>query len=282
MLRGAVAAGVTPLRDGGAAVDEDAVVPYVDFLVDAGIDGVLALGTTGEGILLRIEERMRVAELYVGAARGRLRVAVHAGAQTTADTIALAEHARAVGADAVAVIGPPYFAYDDRALFEHFVAAAAASDPTPFYVYEFQARAGYALSPELVRRVARRAPNFAGMKVSDREWDLVEQYLAVDVDVLVGAEELVARGLATGAVGAISGAAAAFPAALVAVVREPTAERGAKLAQLPERFERGPFHASAKLALQAQGVPMLEDVRAPLRRLLKAERDELATWLASS
>ena len=121
MLRGALAAAVTPLRDG--AFDRDAVSPYVDFLAGHGLDGILALGTTGEGLLFSAPERRRVAELYVDAARGKLQVAVNAGAQTTADTIALADHAAAVGADAVAVISPPYFPLDDESVFRHLSAA---------------------------------------------------------------------------------------------------------------------------------------------------------------
>ncbi len=85
MLRGAIAAAVTPLRDAGEALDEDAFGPYTDFLAGAGLDGVLALGTTGEGFLLPVEQRMRAAQLFVESARGRLgrrrplRGAVHLG-----------------------------------------------------------------------------------------------------------------------------------------------------------------------------------------------------------
>ena len=56
-----LAASVTPLRDGGAALDEDAIAPMVDFLAAGGVDGLFALGTTGEGVLLSLEERMRAA-----------------------------------------------------------------------------------------------------------------------------------------------------------------------------------------------------------------------------
>ena len=108
MLRGALAAAVTPLRDGGAVVDDDAFGPYVEFLAAASLDGILALGTTGEGILLAVEERKRVTELFLAASGGRLLVAAHCGAQTTGDTVSLAEHAASAGVDAVAVIGPPY------------------------------------------------------------------------------------------------------------------------------------------------------------------------------
>ena len=66
MLRGALAAALTPLRDG--AFDADAVAPYVDFLAGHGLDGVLALGTTGEGVLFSPAERREVAAAFVGAA----------------------------------------------------------------------------------------------------------------------------------------------------------------------------------------------------------------------
>ena len=90
MVRGALAAAVTPLRDDGAALDEDAFGPYLDFLAAGGLDGILPLGTTGEGILLSAAERRRAAEIFL---EGPLPVIVHAGAQTTAETVALSEHA---------------------------------------------------------------------------------------------------------------------------------------------------------------------------------------------
>ena len=95
-------------------------------------------------MLFDLEERKRVAELFLAAAE-TLQVAVHCGAQTTADTVPLAEHAAEAGADAVAVIAPPYFALDAEELLKHFAAAAQACDPLPFYVYEFAARSGYAV-----------------------------------------------------------------------------------------------------------------------------------------
>src|SRR5919201_658639 len=205
MLRGALAAAVTPLRDDGAALDEDAFRLYLDFLHAAGLDGILALGTTGEGILLSAAERRRAAELFL---EGPLPVIVHAGAQTTAETVALAEHAAAWGAAGVAVIGPPYYAYDDAALLAHFAAAARASEPLPFYVYELKARSGYAVPVNVVERLREEVTNLAGLKVSDKPLEAVEPYLLEGLDVFIGAEELLP---VPGAAGAGLGAAPGFP-----------------------------------------------------------------------
>jgi dihydrodipicolinate synthase/N-acetylneuraminate lyase len=264
MLKGALAAAITPLRDGGAALDEGAFGPYVDFLVDRGLDGILALGTTGEGILLTTEERKRAAELFVAAAAGRFQVAVHCGAQTTADTVELARHAVAAGADAVAVIGPPYYALDEETLYRHFAAAADAADPLPFYLYEFRARTGYSIPLSVIERLGDRV---AGLKVSNQPWEAVEPYLIEGLDVFIGAETLVPRGLQFGAAGSVSGLAAAFP------------EGGAEKRAVLERY---PFHSALKVVLGWRGLPVRPDVRAPLRMLTAEEREELERWLESS
>jgi dihydrodipicolinate synthase/N-acetylneuraminate lyase len=275
MLRGALAAAVTPLSDQGAALDEDAFPPYLEFLAAAGLDGVLALGTTGEGILLSAAERRRAAELFVV---GSLPVIVHCGAQTTAETAALAEHAAGAGAAGVAVIGPPYYALDGPALLAHFAAAAHACAPLPFYVYEFAARSGYAVPVEVLERLREEAPNLAGLKVSDRPFERVEPYLLDGLDVFVGAEELVPAGLERGAAGAVSGLAAVYPERVAALLRDGAGD----VAALRRALDRYPFQAAAKFVLGRRGVPVREDVRPPLRRLTNEERRELDAWLQSS
>jgi dihydrodipicolinate synthase/N-acetylneuraminate lyase len=273
MLRGALAAAVTPLRDGRP--DADAVGPYADFLLSHGVDGLLALGTTGEGVMFAARDRMEVAAAFVEAAGGRLQVAVHCGAQTTHDTVALAEHAAGLGADAVAVIAPPYFALDEEELLAHFEAAARACAPLPFYLYEFEARSGYAIPLPVIERLRERAPNLAGMKVSDSPWERLEPYLSQGLDVFVGAEALLVRGLAAGAVGAVSGLAASFPDAVVPLVRETTPENAEKATSLRAALQKLPFHAATKTALGLRGVPVAPEVAAPLRGLTDEERREV-------
>ena len=277
-LRGALAASVTPLRAAGGELDEGVFPPLVDFFVAAGLDGILALGTAGEGILLSERERRLAADLFLQAADGRLQVAVQCGAQTTAETVALAAHAAEVGADAVVVIGPPYFPLDEKALYSHFFAAASACAPLPFYVYEFAATTGYAVAPAVLERLRGAAPNLTGLKVSDTPWASFERYLLPGLDVFAGPEALIHRAREAGAVGAVSALASAFPAEVAAVVREPSDEGAARLGELRAFVERFPRQAALKRLLGRQGVPVREDVRAPLRGLTAEERDELDRW----
>jgi dihydrodipicolinate synthase/N-acetylneuraminate lyase len=271
-LHGAIAAAVTPLLDRGRAPDTDSVAPLVAFLANGGVDGLLACGTTGEGVLLTVDERRRVAETFVAAAPASFQIAVHAGAQTTSDTVALSAHARDVGAAAVAVIAPPYFPLGSRELFDHFVAAATACDPLPFYVYEFAARSGYAIPVDVVRQLRKERGNVVGMKVSDTPFDAVEPYLEDDWDVFVGSEPLVRAGMERGAVGAVSGLATAWPSVVAALVHEHSPEAHLRVTELRERLDGIPFHAALKQVLLDEGVLPRADVRAPLRGLTLEER----------
>lgn len=276
----ALAAAVTPLTDDGEAVDLDAVEPLVAFYETSGLDGLLVLGTTGEGVLLSPDERRAVAREFLRRAGGRLPVIVHCGAQSTQDTVRLAEDAAAQGAAGVAVIAPPYFALDEAAMERHFLAAARAALPVPFYVYEFAARSGYAVPRAVLERLRDQAPNMAGLKVSDAPFERVEPYLLPGLDVFIGAEELIHRGLQRGAAGAVSGLAAALPELTLRAVRSAAARDAAEAGRVRAQVQRFPFQAALKRILRRRGVALQPAVRAPLRDLDPGETAELEGVLA--
>jgi dihydrodipicolinate synthase/N-acetylneuraminate lyase len=270
-------AAAPPLAPGGEALDEAAIWPMVQFLEERGADGVFACGTTGEGILLSTDERRRAAVVFRAAVRGRL--IMHCGAQTTAETAALAAHAAEVAADAVAVIPPPYFPLDADALTAHFLAAAAACDPVPVYIYAFAARSGYPVPLEVVARVRDAAKNLAGLKVSESPFPNVEPYLDLGLPVYVGSEPLIPAAMARGALGAVSGLAAAFPEVVRAALDNPDTAAEARLRTLRSAMETHPFIASVKHVLRRRGVPINPDLRAPMRALTEPEGAALESVL---
>lgn len=278
-----IVAAVTPLSPDGSAIDSDAISPYAAFLVSHGADGVFACGTTGEGVLLTLDERQRTAQAFRDALAGIL--IVHAGAQTTADTVALASHAAGIGADAVAVIPPPYYPLDDDALTAHFVAAAHACAPLPFYCYAFTARSGYALPTAVIERIADATDNLAGLKVSESPFERVAPYLDLGLPVLIGNEPLIAAGLERGAIGAVSGMSAAFPDVVRAALDAGDEDAMRPLRSLRQAMEAsGQFVAAVKTILRQRGVGVSTGMRAPLRGLSPTEsatlEHDLAEYLA--
>ena len=108
--------------------------------------------------------------------------------------------------------------------------------------------------------------------MSDAPFEKVEPYLLEGLEIFIGAEALIGRGLAAGAAGAVSGLASAFPEVVVEAVR--TGDSTAA-GELRARVERYPRHAALKAVVGSRGVPLREDVRGPLRGLEPQERERL-------
>src|SRR4051794_23009262 len=205
------AAAVTPLKNGGADVDHAAVGDYVEFLAEAGLDGVMVTGTAGEGALLTGAERRTLTETFIAASPRGFRTLVQCGGQTTALSTELARHAAQAGAAGVLVICPPYFPLDPTAQLAFLSAVARACAPVPFGVYEFERASGYAISHDVIRSLRHEHANFELIKISDTPWERFAPYLQHDLRALCGPESLIGPALGTGAVGVISALAAAFP-----------------------------------------------------------------------
>ena len=117
-----------------------------------------------------------------------------------------------------------------------------------------------------VRRITMNRPN----ALNALDHDLIE-----GLDVFVGPEALIARGLAAGAAGVVSGLAAAFPEVVARLVADPSEESAAEVGRLRAAVQSFPFHAALKTVLRLRGVPVREDVRGPLRPLEAEERREI-------
>jgi len=159
-FKGSIPALVTPLRDG--KVDEAAFRRLVSWQIEQGSHGLVPCGTTGESPTLSHEEHMRVVEICVEEANGRVPVIAGAGSNATEEAIALTRHARKVGADAVLSVTGYYNKPSQEGLYRHFAAIADAVD-IPIVVYNIPARAIVEISVETMGRLAKIA-NIIGVK----------------------------------------------------------------------------------------------------------------------
>lgn len=276
--------------DSAGNVDRDGLARLVEHTLRGGVDGVVALGTTGEFADLTPAERLTVVETTVAAVRGRVPVVVGIGALGTVEACNYAVVAEQAGADAVLSLPPLFWKLDDAELFEHFAAVARATD-LPVLLYDIPVFAGASLSPALVRRVAEELPSVVGIKLTVTDFRSVSAVLAAvkpvrpDFSVTVGFEDLGLAALLAGADGFISGLAnVAAPTirALVDAVRvgdlAGAAVAHAEVLRLfPVYFQSNPPILALKMLAGAFGIDIEPTVRS--RHSAEAVR-RVESWVA--
>lgn len=160
LIRGAITALITPFRNG--EVDEDAFIRLLERQIDAGIHGVVPVGTTGESATLSHDEHRRVVELCVERVAGRVKVIAGAGSNSTREAIGLVAHAKEVGADAALSVTPYYNRPSQEGLYQHYKAINDAVQ-MPVLVYNVPGRTSVDISNATLARLCE-LPNIIGIK----------------------------------------------------------------------------------------------------------------------
>ena len=160
MLQGSICALVTPFCDG--TVDGAAYEKIVDWQIDQGTEGLVPCGTTGESPTLSHEEHMRVVEICISVANGRVPVVAGTGSNSTEEAIMLTAHAKKAGADAALVVTPYYNKPTQEGLYQHYKALNDAVD-LPVIIYNIPGRSVVDMSIDTMARLAR-LPNIVGVK----------------------------------------------------------------------------------------------------------------------
>ncbi len=159
-IKGSIPALITPMKDG--KVDEAAFRKLVNWQIAEGSTGLVPCGTTGESPTLSHEEHMRVIEICVEEARGRVPVIAGTGSNATDEAIALTRHAREVGCDAVLSVTGYYNKPSQEGQYRHFMAIAEAVD-IPILLYNIPGRAIVEIAVETMARLAKHR-NIIGVK----------------------------------------------------------------------------------------------------------------------
>jgi 4-hydroxy-tetrahydrodipicolinate synthase len=159
-LKGSITALITPFDKG--ELDEHAFTRLVEWQIAEGTNGLVPVGTTGESPTLSHKEHMRVVELCVTTAKGRVPVIAGAGSNSTREAIELTRHAKEVGADAALSVAPYYNKPTQEGLYRHFAAIAEAVD-LPIVLYNIPGRSIVEISVETLAKLAK-IPNIVGVK----------------------------------------------------------------------------------------------------------------------
>ena len=275
MFSGLMPAMVTPFDERGE-IDLAATEAVVERFIEAGVDGISPLGSTGEFSHLTGEERKRFAEEVVGIVGGRVPLVVGVGSSGTREAVELARHAEGVGADSVLVVSPFYWKASEEGLFRHFAAVAEAVE-IPVLVYNLPMLTGIDLSPSLIARIATECPNVAGIKDTVTEYAHVVGVLREvkpardDFSVLIGWEDLILPSLLAGVDGSICAFANVAPELFVELVRSAQSGDLAHAAELHRRVlslttlgaYSDPPIGAIKLSMKKLGLPISPTVRGP-------------------
>ncbi|WP_170371950.1 dihydrodipicolinate synthase family protein [Ruegeria arenilitoris] len=154
---------VTPYAD-DYSVDWDALAEVIEYLVENGVHGLISGGSTGENYAQTVDERLELARFTHQRLKGRLPLVVGTGAMLTPDSIALAQGARQIGADAILLASPPYSVPTDRENALNALVIDKAAD-LPVMLYNYPHRTGTMMGAEFLDRVGR-SRNFCGIKES--------------------------------------------------------------------------------------------------------------------
>jgi 4-hydroxy-tetrahydrodipicolinate synthase len=276
---------VTPFRDG--RVDEVTLDSLVRAQIKGGIDGVVPVGTTGESPTLSYEEHIRVMELTVKSAHGRLPVLAGSGANSTDEAIFLTRAAEKVGADGSLQVAPYYNKPTQEGLYQHF-RAVAMSTRLPIVLYSIPGRCGVEIGIDTVKRLAKDCRNVVGIKEAGGNADRVSALRAVVPDrfvILSGDDSLTLPFMAVGAQGVVSVASNLVPkevAKMVAAFRagrlREAQRQHARLYPLFKQLfiETNPIPVKAAMAMAGM---IRDELRLPLLPLAGKNRELLRRTL---
>jgi len=258
---GVMPALVTPFtRDGD--ISEDGYRQVIDYTIDKGATGVVALGTTGEFSYLRTEERKKMLKLTLEYVDGRVPIIAGTGQHSTRATVDLTKYAADVGCDAALVISPYYLRPADKGYYEHYEEVARKGD-LPVLMYNIPQCTLGVLNSNVVEDLAE-LDNIVGIKDSSGSVPYVLeliQKLKGKMEVIIGADECFLSAVVAGSKAAIMASANVIPhiwLEIMKLAQSGKVEEAAKLQRSTQTFARMVLKYGAappvKAALKMLGV----------------------------
>ena len=270
MFTGTYTAIVTPFRNG--VLDEPALERLVKAQIKGGVDGIVPVGTTGESPTLDYEEHVRVIELAVQFANGKVKVLAGTGGNSTSEAIYLTKAAEEIGADGSLQVAPYYNKPTQEGLFQHFSAIAQATK-LPLVLYSVPGRCGIEIGVDTVKRLAGAHKTVIGIKEAGGSADRVSQLRAAlgpKFEILSGDDSLTLPFMAVGAQGVVSVASNVIPREVSRMIKAFASGKAAEAQKLHAKFyplfkdlfiETNPVPVKAALAMLGR---MEEECRLPL------------------
>ena len=285
MFTGTYTAIVTPFKNG--RLDEPALARLIKSQIRGGVDGIVPVGTTGESPTVDYDEHVRIIELAVKFAAGKIKVLAGTGANSTSEAIYLPQEAERLGADGSLQVAPYYNKPSQEGLYQHFK-AIAKNTKLPIVLYSIPGRCGVEIAVDTVKRLAADCKNIVGIKEAGGSCDRVSQLRAAlgpRFEIMSGDDSLTLSFMAIGAQGVISVASNIIPRDVAQMVNAFARGDVKKATQLHAKFypvfkdlfiETNPVPVKAALAMRGE---ITEEYRLPLVAMSAANRAKLKATL---
>lgn len=261
-IKGVIVPIITPC-DENEKIDEAALRRQVDFVIEGGLQGILAFGSNGEFYQIEEDEMERGFKIMVDQAAGRVPVYFGIGAINTKKCVRLAKMAAANGAAGISVLQPMFLKPTFEELFRHFKTIADAVPDTPMLLYNNPGRVGYTMTADLVDKLAHEVDNIVGMKDTSGDISLTEECVRrtrdVDFRVFGGKDTLLYASLCVGAVGGVCTAGNFMPELIEDIYAK--FEKGDMKGALEAQFKLNPV----RLAMDIASFPVAAKDMANLR-----------------
>lgn len=205
-IKGIIPPIVTPVTV-DEKIDESALRKQVDFMIDGGVDGILAFGSNGEFYMFDEDDMKSFVKTLVHQVAGRVPVYLGVGAIRTSTCIRLARMGVSLGVDGISVLQPMFLKPTENELKDHLLAISQSISETPMLLYNNPGRTGYPMNQNLVHYLAHETKNIVGMKDSSGDMTQTSEFIRRNRDVgfrvMCGKDTLIHLGLCAGAVGAV-------------------------------------------------------------------------------
>jgi 4-hydroxy-tetrahydrodipicolinate synthase len=270
-------------------LDEQTLRSLVKRQIEEGINFLVPCGTSGESPTLTHKEHLRVVEITLEEANGRVPVLAGAGGYNTAEVIELGKEIKALGADGLLSVTPYYNKPTQEGLFQHF-REIARNTKLPIVLYSVPSRCGVEISVETVRRLAAEFKNIIGIKEAGGSCDRVSALRAAlgpKFEILSGDDSLTIPFMSVGAQGVISVASNIAPREVAQMVKAYASGETEKASRIHQKFyqlfkdlfiESNPIPVKAALAMMGQ---IEEEYRLPLVPMSGENRKKLQKTLDS-
>ncbi len=222
-LEGTIVAMITPFNDTDG-VNENGFRENINYLIERGVSGVLAAGTTGESATITHDEQRRMIDIMVDEVNGKVKSIAGAGSNSSKEALGLVEYAENAGADAALVITPYYNKPQPHGLYAHYKMLTESTN-IPIIVYNVPSRTGTDIDVDTIGRVAE-LDNIIAIKEANPDLDKVSQIMKklealgnTDFNVISGNDNLTLPMISLGAKGVISVLGNVDPARMSALVR---------------------------------------------------------------